>query len=192
MIKVPMVFERFLLSQIDSMDSTRRRSWPRPVGVKRDRSHASEFVRQTRVDKIEKRSRGKVGSFIRRMRPSLYTDDRQCESHPEYMESISKYTSTSEDERTGMLKVKGSRSMRVVAMRDTRRCRRRDRTFTFQGSVALTLTRNLGIMCGRVPYRLRPQSHSNSLSSSRPQDSCYPAFLCMHMITFIRKPLHVS
>lgn len=85
--------------------------------MKRDRSHASEFVRQIRVDKIKEEIEGKRGSlrkrggsFIQRMRPSLYTYE-QCEWHPEHIESISKYTSTSEDERTGMLKVKGSRSM---------------------------------------------------------------------------------
>jgi hypothetical protein len=81
----------------------------------------SEFVRQIRVDKIKEEIEGKRGSFIQRMRPSLYTYARQCEWHPEHIESISKYTSTSEDERTGMTKVKGSRSMSVVAIRDTRR-----------------------------------------------------------------------
>jgi hypothetical protein len=69
------------------------------------------------------------------MRPSLYTYEyaRHCEWHPEHIESISKYTNTSEDERTGMLKVKGSRSMR--------RWRRPDRTFqssVVSGNAGLT------------------------------------------------------
>jgi hypothetical protein len=45
------------------------------------------------------------------MRPNLYTDDyaRQCESHPKYIESISKYTSTLEDGRRENRDVEGKR-----------------------------------------------------------------------------------